>query len=101
MPGLLGVSQDYLTAQLGAWRSGVRAAAAPSCMGELVRRMRTDDLQMPPQHGSPPQAMPEPMQQPEDSFEQSPPLHCGNIEPGLRALRRRASVWGGALCLLY
>jgi cytochrome c553 len=32
VPGLLGVSQDYLTAQLGAWRIGNRAALAPDCM---------------------------------------------------------------------
>lgn len=83
VPGLLGVSQDYLTAQLGAWRSGVRAAAAPDCMGELVRRMRTEDLDAATTWLAS-QAVPE-GEEPEGSFEQPPPLHCGSIEPGLRA----------------
>jgi len=80
VPGLLGVSQDYLTAQLGAWREGVRAAAAPDCMGELVRRMRVDDLnaattwlasQMVPESADP-----------DTSFENPPPLKCGSILQG-------------------
>ncbi len=83
VPGLLGVSQDYLTAQLGAWRSGVRAAAAPDCMGALVRRMRTEDLNAATTWLAS-QAVPA-GEEPEDSFEQAPPLHCGSIEPGLRA----------------
>lgn len=83
VPGLLGVSQDYLTAQLGAWRSGARAAAAPDCMGELVRRMRNEDLDAATAWLAS-QAVPE-GEEPEISFEQSPPLHCGSIEQGVRA----------------
>ena len=83
VPGLLGVSQDYLTAQLGAWRSGVRAATAPDCMGELVRRMRNEDLDAATAWLAS-QAVPE-GQEPEGSFEHSPPLHCGSIEQGTRA----------------
>jgi cytochrome c553 len=80
VPGLLGVSQDYLTAQLGAWRSGVRAAAVPDCMGELVRRLRNEDLDAATTWLAS-QAVPE-GQEPEDAFEQPPPLHCGSIEQG-------------------
>jgi len=83
VPGLLGVSQDYLTAQLGAWRSGVRAAAAPDCMGQLVRRMRNEDLDAATSWLAS-QSVPE-GQEPEESLEQPPPLHCGSIEQGLRA----------------
>jgi cytochrome c553 len=83
VPGLLGVSQDYLTAQLGAWRSGVRAAAAPDCMGELVRRMRNEDLDAVTAWLAS-QAVPEGLE-PEASFEHSPPLHCGSIEQGALA----------------
>jgi cytochrome c553 len=83
VPGLLGVSQDYLTAQLGAWRSGVRAAAAPDCMGELVRRMRNEDLDAATSWLAA-QAVPE-GQEPEDAFERPPPLHCGSIEQGSHA----------------
>ena len=82
VPGLLGVSQDYLTAQLGAWRSGVRAAAAPDCMGELVRRMRNEDLDAATTWLAS-QPVPE-GQEPEATFEHPPPLHCGSIEQGSR-----------------
>jgi len=77
VPGLLGVSQDYLTAQLGAWRQGVRAAAAPDCMGDLARRMRTDDLNAVTTWLAS-QAVPEPAD-PNTSFEIPPPLECGSI----------------------
>ncbi len=39
IPGLTGLDADYLLAQLGAWRAGVRRADAPDCMGEIARRM--------------------------------------------------------------
>lgn len=32
IPGLLGLRTDYVSAQLGAWRYGVRTALAPDCM---------------------------------------------------------------------
>lgn len=44
LPGLLGLSADYLNAQLGAWRSGVRRAEAPDCMAEVVRRLDDQDV---------------------------------------------------------
>jgi cytochrome c553 len=77
VPGLLGVSQDYLTAQLGAWRGGVRAAAAPDCMGELVRRMRADDLNAATTWLAS-RVVPEPAD-PDTSFDRPPPLECGSI----------------------
>lgn len=43
-PGLLGLSQDYLVAQLGAWHTGNRHATAPDCMAEIVRRLEPGDL---------------------------------------------------------
>jgi cytochrome c553 len=83
VPGLLGVSQDYLTAQLGAWRTGIRAAAAPDCMRELVQRMRPDDLNAAATWLAS-QAVPDDAQ-PETSFENPPPLECGSIKQGSRA----------------
>jgi cytochrome c553 len=44
IPGLLGLSRDYLNAQLGAWRDGLRHAAAPDCMAQVARRLRPDDV---------------------------------------------------------
>jgi cytochrome c553 len=43
-PGLLGLSRDYLNAQLGAWRAGQRRAHAPDCMAEIARQLRPEDL---------------------------------------------------------
>ncbi|MBE7939016.1 MULTISPECIES: c-type cytochrome [Ramlibacter] len=44
-PGLLGVSHDYLSAQLGAWRTGQRHAHAPDCMASIAQRLTPEDLQ--------------------------------------------------------
>jgi cytochrome c553 len=44
VPGLLGLSADYLNAQLGAWRLGARQAAAPDCMATVARRLAPADV---------------------------------------------------------
>jgi cytochrome c553 len=44
VPGLLGVSRDYLNAQLGAWRSNQRHAHAPDCMADIAKRLSPEDL---------------------------------------------------------
>lgn len=41
IPGLLGLRADYVSAQLGAWRYGVRTALAPDCM-QLVSSSLTE-----------------------------------------------------------
>lgn len=43
LPGLVGLVPDYVNGQLGAWRSGLRRADAPDCMGEIARRMSAFD----------------------------------------------------------
>lgn len=43
-PGLLGLSKDYLSAQLGAWRNGLRRARAPDCMNTISRRLQETDV---------------------------------------------------------
>jgi cytochrome c553 len=43
-PGLLGVSRDYLNAQLGAWRTGQRRAHAPDCMAQIARALQPEDV---------------------------------------------------------
>ena len=42
-PALLGLPADYLTAQLGGWKTGQRQAHAPDCMAEVVRRLSDAD----------------------------------------------------------
>jgi cytochrome c553 len=44
LPGLLGLPRDYLVAQLGAWRTGARQAAAPDCMAALAKRLEPRDI---------------------------------------------------------
>ena len=43
-PSLLGLPRDYLNAQLGAWRTGLRKAHAPDCMADVARRLGPDDI---------------------------------------------------------
>lgn len=43
-PGLLGLPRDYLNAQLGAWRNGVRKAHAPDCMADIAHRLAPEDI---------------------------------------------------------
>lgn len=43
-PGLLGLPRDYLNAQLGAWRTGLRKAHAPDCMADVARRLAPEDI---------------------------------------------------------
>lgn len=44
IPGLVGLHSDYISAQLGAWRSGVRHANAPDCMQQIATRLTTRDV---------------------------------------------------------
>jgi cytochrome c553 len=44
IPGLLGLPRDYLVAQLGAWRSGLRRTREPDCMAVIARRLSHDDV---------------------------------------------------------
>ncbi|MDR7149722.1 cytochrome c553 [Hydrogenophaga palleronii] len=44
IPGLLGLPRDYLIGQMGAWRTGLRRASQPDCMGEITRRMSAEEV---------------------------------------------------------
>ncbi|HVL56869.1 MAG TPA: cytochrome c4 [Burkholderiaceae bacterium] len=79
MPGLLGLSRDYLISQLGAWRVNTRAAAPPDCMADVANRLDPGDVsavtswlaaQTPPPGAKPQSRVPLPL-----------PLECGS---GLR-----------------
>lgn len=43
-PGLLGLPRDYINAQLGAWRNGLRSAHTPDCMATLAKALAPDDI---------------------------------------------------------
>ncbi|MBQ0937574.1 c-type cytochrome [Ideonella paludis] len=44
IPGLLGLPQDYVVGQLGAWRAGTRRAREPDCMAHIVRPLQTEEI---------------------------------------------------------
>lgn len=44
IPGLVGLPRDYLNAQFGAWRNGVRKAQSPDCMALVASRLTLDDV---------------------------------------------------------
>ncbi|MBB5369183.1 c-type cytochrome [Janthinobacterium sp. K2C7] len=44
IPGLLGLPRDYINAQFGAWKNGVRRAQAPDCMAQIAERLSNEDV---------------------------------------------------------
>lgn len=44
VPGLLGLSRDYLNGQLGAWRSGQRRAQSPDCMAQIAQALTDSEI---------------------------------------------------------
>ncbi len=79
VPGLLGLSRDYVSSQLGAWQTGQRRAQAPDCMAEIARQLTVEDVgavsawlaaQAVPGQGKP--AM---------SFKGELPMPCGSVRP--------------------
>ncbi|MES2740320.1 MAG: cytochrome c4 [Pseudomonadota bacterium] len=44
IPGLLGLPRDYINAQFGAWKNGVRRASQPDCMAEIAARLSDADV---------------------------------------------------------
>jgi len=44
IPGLLGLSRDYIGAQIGGWKNGLRHAAAPDCMADVANKLTPQDI---------------------------------------------------------
>lgn len=44
VPGLVGLPPDYLLAQIGAWREGLRHARGPDCMARIARQLPAADV---------------------------------------------------------
>ena len=44
IPGLVGLPYDYVSSQLGSWRTGTRASTAPDCMAQIANRLSPDDI---------------------------------------------------------
>ncbi len=43
-PGLLGLPRDYVVAQLGAWRTGLRRALTPDCMAHVAQALTPGEI---------------------------------------------------------
>ncbi len=44
IPPLLGLPRDYISNQLGAWRTGTRHAMAPDCMAKVAKRLTPQEV---------------------------------------------------------
>jgi cytochrome c553 len=44
VPGLLGLSRDYLHGQLGHWQTGTRRAHPPDCMAKIAAKLSPEDV---------------------------------------------------------
>jgi len=44
IPGLLGLPRDYIGAQIGGWKNGLRQAAAPDCMKDIANKLTPQDI---------------------------------------------------------
>ncbi|AVP59101.1 c-type cytochrome [Pulveribacter suum] len=84
LPGLLGLSRDYVGSQLGAWQTGQRHAQPPDCMAAVARKLSLQDVravaawlaaQPVPAGAAPAQQLPATL-----------PLRCGGL-PGAGAVQ--------------
>lgn len=46
VPALVGLPAEYVVAQFGAWRTGVRTARAPDCMADIARALDPADVRI-------------------------------------------------------
>ncbi len=80
VPGLLGLSRDYLAAQMGAWKNGLRHADAPDCMATIADRLVPVDVNAIANWLA---SRPVPADaRPADAFSAEPPMECGSIDSG-------------------
>lgn len=79
VPGLLGLSRDYLNGQLGAWRSGQRRAQEPDCMARIARTLTDAEINALKQFLAS-RAMPADSH-PAPALAAPAPLRCGGLWP--------------------
>lgn len=79
VPGLLGLSRDYLNSQLGAWRSGQRRAQAPDCMAQIAKTLTEAEINAATQFlaGQPMPTDPHPAA----ALPAPAPMRCGGLQP--------------------
>lgn len=77
VPGLLGLPRDYLNAQLGGWKNGLRKARAPDCMATIASRLSPQDIEAVSAWLS---SQPVPADgKAATGFATKPPIECGSI----------------------
>jgi len=77
VPGLLGLPRDYINAQFGAWKTGVRRARAPDCMATIAARLTDADVAA--ISGWLATQVARPDARPANAPAAPPPLVCGSI----------------------
>lgn len=77
IPGLLGLSRDYLLAQIGHWKNGERRAHTPDCMAKIASQLTAGEVsavsawlaaQPVPANAKPASVLPHPL-----------PVACGSV----------------------
>lgn len=82
VPGLLGLPRDYLNAQLGGWKNGLRKATSPDCMATIASRLSPQDIEAVSAWLS---SQPVPADgKAATTFAARPPMECGSIVPQTR-----------------
>ncbi|WP_425488850.1 c-type cytochrome [Dyella caseinilytica] len=78
VPGLVGLPYDYISSQLGSWRTGTRASAAPDCMSDIANRLQPADITAIAAWLASKEVPSDTHAQPAGSI--TPPLRCGVLE---------------------
>ncbi len=79
IPGLLGLPRDYINAQFGAWKNGVRRARQPDCMADIAARLSDADVAA--VSGWLASRAPAPDARPAAAIALPLPLRCGSVSP--------------------
>lgn len=79
VPGLLGLSREYLYGQLGFWKNGERRAHAPDCMAKLASALTPADVDAVSAWLAS-QAVPA-AAKPAAAFTGTLPMQCGSVPP--------------------
>lgn len=75
IPGLVGLPYDYISAQLGSWRTNTRSTTAPDCMATVVSRLTDADISAASAWLASRPVPPDAHAEPAGSVK--PPLRCG------------------------
>jgi cytochrome c553 len=78
VPGLVGLPYDYISSQLGSWRTGTRASAAPDCMAQIANRLAPSDITAVSAWLASRETPADTHPQPAGSI--TPPLRCGVLQ---------------------